>query len=41
MRYHHLFFDLDHTLWDFDSNSREALQDIYVSLSLQDAGVLG
>lgn len=39
MRYHHLFFDLDHTLWDFDSNSREALQDIYVSLSLQDAGV--
>ncbi len=39
MRYHHLFFDLDHTLWDFDSNSREALQDIYLSLSLQQAGV--
>jgi putative hydrolase of the HAD superfamily len=39
MRYQHLFFDLDHTLWDFDSNSREALHDIYHSLSLADAGV--
>jgi putative hydrolase of the HAD superfamily len=39
MRYHHLFFDLDHTLWDFDSNSREALEDIYASLSLKPAGV--
>ncbi len=39
MRYRHLFFDLDHTLWDFDTNSREALQDIYHSLALADAGV--
>jgi putative hydrolase of the HAD superfamily len=39
MKYKHLFFDLDHTLWDFDSNSREALYDIYYSLSLADAGV--
>jgi putative hydrolase of the HAD superfamily len=39
MPYKHLFFDLDHTLWDFDTNSREALQDIYYSLSLADAGV--
>jgi putative hydrolase of the HAD superfamily len=39
MPYKHLFFDLDHTLWDFDSNSREALQDIYKSLSLADAGI--
>jgi putative hydrolase of the HAD superfamily len=39
MRYQHLFFDLDHTLWDFDTNSREALKDIYHSLSLADAGV--
>jgi putative hydrolase of the HAD superfamily len=39
MRYQHLFFDLDHTLWDFDTNSREALEDIYHSLSLADAGV--
>jgi putative hydrolase of the HAD superfamily len=39
MPYKHLFFDLDHTLWDFDTNSREALKDIYHSLSLADAGV--
>jgi len=39
MRYQHLFFDLDHTIWDFDRNSREALEDIYASLSLRDAGV--
>ncbi len=39
MRYKHLFFDLDHTLWDFDTNSREALHDLYHSLSLAEAGV--
>jgi putative hydrolase of the HAD superfamily len=39
MRYQHLFFDLDHTLWDFDTNSREALKDIYHSLDLAGAGV--
>jgi putative hydrolase of the HAD superfamily len=39
MKYRHLFFDLDHTLWDFDTNSREALLDIYHSLALADAGV--
>lgn len=27
--YRHLFFDLDHTLWDFDSNSKLALQEVY------------
>jgi putative hydrolase of the HAD superfamily len=39
MPYKHIFFDLDHTLWDFDTNSREALQDIYRSLSLAEAGI--
>lgn len=29
MKYRHLFFDLDHTLWDFESNARAALHDIY------------
>jgi putative hydrolase of the HAD superfamily len=39
MAYKHLFFDLDHTLWDFDTNSREALADLYQSLSLPDHGI--
>ncbi len=32
--YTHLFFDLDHTLWDFDRNSAETLQELFVSFSL-------
>jgi FMN phosphatase YigB (HAD superfamily) len=24
--YEHLFFDLDHTLWDFETNSHETLR---------------
>ena len=27
--YTHIFFDLDHTLWDFEKNSRTALSDIF------------
>lgn len=27
--YHHIFFDLDHTLWDFEKNSSETLADLY------------
>lgn len=29
MAYKHIFFDLDHTLWDFERNSAECLADIY------------
>lgn len=39
MNYRHLFFDLDHTLWDFDANAMETLSDVYQSLSLQQQGV--
>ncbi|MGB0195355.1 MAG: YjjG family noncanonical pyrimidine nucleotidase [Flavobacteriales bacterium] len=28
-----LFFDLDRTLWDFDRNSREALEEIFVEIA--------
>lgn len=38
-RYAHLFFDLDHTLWDFEANSRQTLQELYQQFSLQDRGV--
>lgn len=27
--YKHIFFDLDHTLWDFDTNAKDSLIDIY------------
>ncbi|MEO5650135.1 MAG: YjjG family noncanonical pyrimidine nucleotidase [Ginsengibacter sp.] len=35
MKYRHLFFDLDHTLWDFDSNAKESLQELYTSFELE------
>lgn len=28
-RYQHLFFDLDHTLWDFQTNSRDTLVELF------------
>ncbi len=39
MKYRHLFFDLDHTLWDFETNSRETLKDLYESNALYEKGV--
>jgi putative hydrolase of the HAD superfamily len=30
MAYQHLFFDLDHTLWDFEINSKETLQELFL-----------
>ena len=27
--YKHLFFDLDHTIWDFDTNAKATLTDLY------------
>lgn len=39
MKYQHLFFDLDHTLWDFEKNSSESLQDIYYNSDLKQHGV--
>src|SRR6185369_1444739 len=30
----HLFFDLDHTLWDFDTNAKSSLREIYAEFEL-------
>ncbi len=39
MNYKHLFFDLDHTLWDFEANSRQTLEALYTSMDLKARGV--
>lgn len=39
MKYKHLFFDLDHTLWDFEANARATLQELHVALQLGKRGV--
>jgi putative hydrolase of the HAD superfamily len=37
--YRHIFFDLDHTLWDFETNSRQALMQIFESHELPAKGI--
>ncbi len=34
-----ILFDLDHTLWDYESNSEEALRELFDRYQLQQAGV--
>jgi len=37
----HLFFDLDHTLWDTDMNAEESLRELFAELELESHGVPG
>jgi putative hydrolase of the HAD superfamily len=39
MKYKHLFFDLDHTIWDFDANARATLEQLHIDLDLVSKGV--
>ncbi len=36
---HHIFFDLDHTLWDFDRNAACCLREIFLKNELHNRGV--
>lgn len=40
-QYKHLFFDLDHTLWDFNRNSQNTLKQLYDEYDLTSRGVPG
>ena len=40
MRYKHIFFDLDGTLWDFEANSYKILLDIYNNFDLNSKGIV-
>ncbi|MBS1547154.1 MAG: YjjG family noncanonical pyrimidine nucleotidase [Bacteroidetes bacterium] len=37
--YRHLFFDLDHTIWDFERNSRDVLAELHADFGLEGLGV--
>jgi len=37
--YKHLFFDLDHTIWDFDKNAEETLYELYDVYRLSEIGL--
>lgn len=39
MRYRHIFFDLDHTLWDFETNAKDTLNDLYQIHELNKRGI--
>lgn len=39
MKYQHIFFDLDHTLWDFDANAKETLLELYDTYELKRRGI--
>jgi putative hydrolase of the HAD superfamily len=34
----HIFFDLDHTIWDFDKNAQETLNELYIQHELDGLG---
>jgi len=35
----HIFFDLDHTLWDFDKNAEETLNELFTTYQFVDLGI--
>jgi putative hydrolase of the HAD superfamily len=37
--YKHIFWDLDHTLWDFDTNAQLTLQFLYTKYQLNNLGI--
>lgn len=39
MKYKHIFFDLDHTLWDFDANAEESLSELYGFFNLESKAI--
>ena len=39
MAYKDLFFDLDHTIWDFEQNSKETLLDLHHKYGLANKGI--
>jgi len=38
-KYRHLFFDLDHTLWDFERNSIATMRILYDEVALMEKGI--
>lgn len=38
-QYKHIFFDLDHTLWDFERNAEETKREMYVQFGLSERGI--
>lgn len=37
--YKHIFFDLDHTLWDFERTAEETKRELFINLNLNEKGI--
>jgi putative hydrolase of the HAD superfamily len=37
--YQHIFFDIDHTLWDFEKNSKDTMEQLYQKFRLEGRGI--
>lgn len=37
--YKHIFFDLDHTLWDFETSAKQTFQQMYKEFKLKELGI--
>lgn len=39
MAYKNIFFDLDHTLWDFEANAKDAIAEVFATTNLSQRGI--
>ena len=39
MTYRNIFFDLDHTIWDFEANAKDSIQEVFVQTNLKERGI--
>lgn len=39
MTYRNIFFDLDHTIWDFEANAKDSIQEVFIQTNLKERGI--
>ena len=39
MTYRNIFFDLDHTIWDFEANAKDSIHEVFVQTNLKERGI--
>lgn len=39
MTYQNIFFDLDHTIWDFEANAKDSIQEVFQQTNLVERGI--
>ncbi|PZP51995.1 MAG: noncanonical pyrimidine nucleotidase, YjjG family [Pseudopedobacter saltans] len=39
MTYQNIFFDLDHTIWDFEANAKDSIREVFQQTNLNERGI--